>query len=179
MCGSEGQWCPAGLSLWGSSPWQEPKLLTSCLCWSSQLQSFPGAWRLLDPVQCFSVMKIKINPPCSSKVCVCNQGDWTGAASPGCHCLNPCLLSSLHLTCTWNSLLRAREAALHHQPWHLSFCKVGNVYLHRISQLHGSLGRAGCDGEFVHLGGVGKQHCCDGCSLPCFPGRTVAVLAGG
>lgn len=76
----------------GASPQHEPKLLTSCLWWSSQLQSFPGASRLLDPVQCFSVMKITINSPCSFWVCMCNQCNWTGAASPGCHCLSPCLL---------------------------------------------------------------------------------------
>lgn len=57
----------------GAISWHEPKLLASCLRWSSQLQSSPGARRLLDPVQCFSVMKIKINSPCSLRVCVCNQ----------------------------------------------------------------------------------------------------------
>lgn len=114
----------------GAISWQEPELLTSCLWWSSQLQSFPGARRLLDPVQCFSVMKIKINSPCSFWECVCNQCNWTGAASPGCHCLSPCLLSWLHLTSTWSSPLWARGAAVHHQLLYLSFWKMESVYLH-------------------------------------------------
>lgn len=57
----------------GAISWHEPKPLTSCLWWSSQLPSFPGARRLLDPVQCVSVMKMEINSTCSLRVCVCNQ----------------------------------------------------------------------------------------------------------
>lgn len=159
----------------GASPWHEPKLLASCLWWSSQLQSFPGARQLLDPVQSFSVMKIKINSPCSFWACARNQCNWTGAASP--HCLSPCLLSWLCLTSTQSSSLWAREAAVYHQLLHLSFWKVENIYLHSISQLHRSLGRADCEGEFVHPSWIGKQCCCDGlltALLPCFSGWAVS-----
>lgn len=154
-----------------ASPWHGPKLLASCLWWSAQLQSLPRARQLLDPVQCFFVMKIKINSPCSFRVCVCNQWNWTGAASLGCLCLSPCLLSWLHLTSTQSSSLRAREAAVHHQLLHISFWKMENVYLHNISWLCWSLGRAECEGEPVHPRWIGKQRCCDGllsALLPCF-----------
>lgn len=65
MCDDEGSAvlhylhvCPHGAVFW-----HEPKPLTSCSWQSSQLQYFSEATRPLDPVQYFSLMKIKINSP--------------------------------------------------------------------------------------------------------------------
>lgn len=60
-----------------------------------------------------------------------------------------------------------------------------NVYLHSVSWLHWSLGRADCEGEFVHPRWIGKQHCCEGLltalllRLGSLKQDYVAVLAGG
>lgn len=73
------------------------------------------------------------------------------------HCLSPYLLSWLYLTPAQSSPLWPGEAALHHQLLRLSLWKVENVYLPSISWLHWSLGRADCEGEFLHPRWIGKQ----------------------
>lgn len=108
----------------GAVLWHEPKLLASCLWRSSQLQYFPGATRPLDPVQYFSLMKIKINSP-YFRVCACNQCNWTGAAFPGCHCLSPCLLSWLHLTST-SEFISPGRGSCSASPF------ITSVFLHRL-----------------------------------------------
>lgn len=151
----------------GAIFWQEPKLLAGCLWWSSQLQYFPEATRPLDPVQFFSLMKIKIDSP-YFWVCVCNQCNWTGAVFPGCHCLSPCLLSWLHLTSTseFTSLgWRSCSASPFITSVFLHRLYMRRVYLHSISSFCCFWRGVVVGGEYTRPGLRGKQHSCDGLRL--------------
>lgn len=146
----------------GASPQREPKLLTSCLWWSSQLQSFPGASRLLD---LFSVSPwwksqsiLLVLSECACVISVTEQEQHPQAA----------IVSALAYSadCTWPRL-RVHPCGLGKLQCITScyICPSGRWKMFIWMVFPDSIGLWG---ELIVRGNlwIGKQGCCDGVLCP-------------